>query len=151
MKTKSQKATEKALAGIASASKAADMIAGLADAAANGSAEAAHRPTVRRVFGRVKGVPVGTHEDKHGRLVPTLHEFELRKARTVDGQEQPAGIYFHRKHSAKWLFVALDKLAEEEKRQAGERNALAAARREDQNQFVLFVPAERENQLKGNQ
>ena len=117
-----------------------------------GKAGKPRKKHVRLVFGRIKDVPVGTHEDKHGRLVPTLHEFELRKARTVadenGSKEQPAGIYFHRKHSSKWLYVSLPDLAVEAKRQQGERNALEAARCEDPRQFVMFVPAEEKNQPK---
>ena len=89
---------------------------------------------VRRVLGRMVGVTFQNQE--------TEFAFEFRKARTVNQTEQPAGIYFHQKHSRTWLFVTLAELVEEGQRRAAERQAMVKSRTEHPGQLVLFVPSE---------
>lgn len=92
------------------------------------------QPAVRRVFGRVKGVPVDLAVD--GPPNPKPHVFELRKD----------GIWFRRKHSPKWTTIKFAELVAEARRQQAMEKALADARREDPRQMVMFTAAEPEQQ-----
>lgn len=87
---------------------------------------------VRRVLGRMLGVMFEGQE--------TEFAFEFRKARTVNGKEQPAGIYFHSKYSRQWLYVTLAELVEEGQRREAERQEMVKSRTEHPDQLALFAP-----------